>query len=603
LNKQTTAAPNAPFLKPLRLLAREDHPRFYLCLFLGVAGGFAELVGVAAIYPFIALLSRPELAHAWPALGAARAVLGLDGDRPFLLAFGAFSLVVFLLSTAFMLVRQVYTTRFAIRQTERISVRLLRSYLNRPYRRLLDGSSADHAKSVIGESTTVAYEYLLSWITVFCECFIIAALSSLVVYASPLSGLLTVAGTSAVAGAVLVYLRARVGEFGRQNAEANGRRFEYCLEALQSFKEIKAADAEAFFWRKFQRPASRYAETFTQTIVAQILPSPTIQATAVVTMIALAMIFIATGHPASEIVPLLSVFAAAGFRLMPSLSRLSVALALTRQHESIVENVASVLAEDPAEPAVDNREMEFRKTLALEDLRFSFVPGKPVLAGASFSIPRGAFVALAGGSGAGKTTLADVLMGLLEAQSGRVLVDGKPLTPADMPAWRRRIGYIPQSLFLFDDSIAANIAFAVPTDKIDRARVAEAAKQAQLEDLIASLPEGIDAEIGERGSKLSGGQRQRLGIARALYRDPDLLIMDESTSALDGITEGEILATLKNLKGRKTILVIAHRPTTVRDADSIVLLKDGRVADAGRYEDLAARDAHFAALMSHEGSR
>ncbi|MDE2290569.1 MAG: ABC transporter ATP-binding protein, partial [Elusimicrobia bacterium] len=335
----------------------------------------------------------------------------------------------------------------------------------------------------------------------------------------------------------------------------------------------------------------------------QILPSPTIQGAAVVAMISLAMIFIAGGRPAAEIVPLLAVFAAAGFRLMPSLSRLSVALSLTRQHESVVEGVLAVLAEDPAAPAAEGAEVGFRSAIELDDLRFSYVPGVPVLDGVSLRVAHGSFVALAGGSGAGKTTLVDVLMGLLEPQSGRVVVDGKQVTPEAMPAWRRRIGYIPQTLFLFDDTIAANIAFATDPAKVDRERVAECARLAQLESLVAGSPQGLETKIGERGSRLSGGQRQRLGIARALYRDPDLLVMDESTSALDGITEAEILETLKSLRGRKTILVIAHRAATVREADVVVLLKGGRVAAVGSYDDLAAKDAHFAALMSHETLR
>lgn len=591
-----------PALKPLRLIAREDRLRFYLGLALGVVGGLAELIGVAAIYPFIALISRPELASSRPVLAAARAALRLNDDRSFLLAFGVFCLVVFLISTVFLIARQVYTARFALRQTARISVRLLRSYLNRPYLRFLNDNCADLAKNVIGQSNSVANEYLLSWMTVFSEGFIIVALIGLVVCVSRLSGLLIVAVLSGATAVLLLALRGRVRALGRANDEANGRRFTFCLEALQSFKEIKAADAESFFWNKFERPATDYADTYARSYISQILPSPTIQGAAVVTMITLALYLVAAGRPSTEIVPMLSIYAAAGFRLMPSLSRLSVSLSVMRQHESIVESVIAVLAEEEPAPAAEpSRAVEFRSMLELRDLHFSYTPGRQVLDGASLKIPHGAFVALAGGSGAGKTTLADVLMGLLEPESGQILADGVVLERRDMPAWRRRIGYIPQSLFLSDDSIAANIAFATPPDNIDRARVAEAAKLAQLGDLIASLPEGLDARIGERGSRLSGGQRQRLGIARALYRDPHLLVMDESTSALDGITEAEILATLKKLRGNKTILVIAHRPTTIRDADAVVLLKDGRTVDAGRYAELLTRDPYFAALMSHPG--
>ena len=586
----------------LRLIAREDRSDFAIGLALGAVGGFVELAGVAGIYPFLALLSRPELVHANKHLIHIRALTGLTDDRSFLLAFGAACLVIHLLSAAFMMLRQAYLARFALRQIARISTRLLRSYLNHPYPFFLDHNSGELAKNVVAQSDAFANGILLSAMTVFSEMFVIVALTGLIVWVNPAAGIAMAALLGGISGLVLLVIRGKVHKLGQICDEANGRRFTFCLETLQSAKEIKAAGAEDFFWRKFEQPAIVLAEAFSRVSIAQLIPSPLIQSTAFAALMGLALYMVAAGRSSAEIVPLLSVYAAAGYRLMPSLSRLSISLAQMRPHKTTFENVAKVLSEDNrAAVSGPVQRIPLQSELELRGIRFSYAAPRgerPVLDGVGLTLPRGGFVALAGGSGAGKTTLADIILGLLTPQEGQLLVDGRPLPAADMPAWRQSIGYIPQSLFLCDDTIAANIAFGVAPDRIDMERVHEAARLASLDELVPSLPQGYLTPIGERGSRLSGGQRQRLGIARALYRDPDLLILDESTSSLDGITEAEVLSTIKRLRGIKTILIIAHRSTTIRGCESVVLLRAGRVAATGRYEDLIAHDPHFAALMS-----
>ncbi|MBI4370789.1 MAG: ABC transporter ATP-binding protein [Elusimicrobia bacterium] len=587
-----------------RHVVGEDRGGFLLGLGLGAAGGFIELVGAAGIYPFLALLSRPDFAREHPILLALRTRFGLVEDKSFLLAFGALCLAAFLVSTAFLIARQAYMTRYAMGLTARVSTRLLANYLRRPYAFFLDRHSAELAKNVVAQADATASGTLLPWMALFSESFIIAALAGLVLWMDPAAGAIVILGLGGLTGLILLSLRGRVQRLGREADQANGRRFAYCLEALQSVKEIKAADAEDAFWRKFELPAAAFSSAFAEANVAQVLPSPLIQSAAVCAMLGLAMYLAAKGRPPAEIVPLLSVYAAAGYRLMPSLSRASVAFAQMRQFHSQFVEATDVLASAAAPPAPSPRParaLQFRSRLEFQNVGFAY-PGprgaRRALDGVSLTIPHGAFAALAGGSGAGKTTLADILLGLLGPQEGRLLVDGRTLNPEDLPAWRRRIGYIPQSVFISDDTVAANVAFGVAESAIDEGRAREALRLARLDEFVASLPNGLLTRVGERGALLSGGQRQRLGIARALYRDPDLLVMDESTSALDGITEGELLDSLAALRGSKTLLVIAHRPTTIRRADKIMLLKAGRLAAEGSYDDLSRRDPHFAALMS-----
>lgn len=587
--------------RSLLLLVAGDRRGFVLGLLLGVIGGFVELAGVAGLYPFLAVLSHPDLAHTNRWLILLRSLLGINDDRLFLIAFGAICLAVFLSASLFLFLRQAYITRYALRQTARLAARLLRSYLRKPYAYFLDQHSAEISKNVIGQSDAVANGVLLSWMVAFSEFFVLVSLAGLILWADPLAGLATVVVLGVLIGTIHFTLRRRLHELGQRLDQTNGRRFTYCLEALQAIKEIKAANAEEFFENQFAQPASEFAAVYARTNTFQLLPSFLIQGTAVSAIIGLALGLLAAGRSPADILPILSLYAMAGYRLMPSLSRLTSSLAQVRQNRAVFDNVIAVL-EEPVPPSISASSFRFKHSLVVRDAVFSYPGrggGRRVLDGLHLELKRGSFVALAGASGAGKTTLADVLLGLLKLDAGDLVLDGAPLSAADMSTWRRSVGYIPQSLFLSDASIAANVAFGVPRDRIDTERVREALRLARLDQFIDSLPGGVTASIGERGSRLSGGQRQRLGIARALYHDPDLLILDESTSALDGATEAEILSALRGLTGQKTILAIAHRPATLRSADEIVLLQDGAVTDRGTYDDLIARSPQFANLMAY----
>lgn len=590
-----------PPSRSLLLLIAGDRRGFVLGLLLGVVGGFVELAGVAGLYPFLAVLSQPELAHTNRWLLLLRSLLGISDDRLFLIAFGALCLAVFLAASLFLFLRQAYITRYALRQTARLATQLLRSYLRKPYAFFLDQHSAEISKNVIGQSDAVANGVLLSWMVAFSEFFVLVALAGLILWMDPWAGLATVVVLGALVATIHLTLRRRLHDLGQRLDQTNGRRFTYCLEALQAIKEIKAANAEEFFETQFTQPASEFAAVYARTNMFQLLPSFLIQASAVTAIIGLALGLLAAGRSPAEILPILSLYAMAGYRLMPSLSRLTSSLAQVRQSRAVFDNVTSVL-EEPAPPQPSASAFRLKKSLLVRDAVFSYpgrAGGRRVLDCLSLELQRGSFVALAGASGAGKTTIADVLLGLLELDAGEIILDGTPLSAADMPTWRRSVGYIPQSLFLSDSSISANVAFGVPQDKIDPGRVREALRLARLDEFIDSIPGGVNASIGERGARLSGGQRQRLGIARALYHDPDLLILDESTSALDGATEAEILTSLRGLTGQKTILAIAHRPATLRNADAIVLLQNGGVADVGTYQDLIVRSPQFANLMAH----
>jgi ATP-binding cassette subfamily C protein len=300
-----------------------------------------------------------------------------------------------------------------------------------------------------------------------------------------------------------------------------------------------------------------------------------------------------------QLAPVLSVFALAAFRLIPSINKIVGCAAQIKAAAAAVDDVAGELGRSAlrAASAPPSAKFEFRDRLVIERLGYHYPGGKiAALSGVELTIRRGESVALVGPSGAGKTTLADVILGVLEPTSGRILVDGRDVLP-DRRGWQAKIGYVPQSIYLTDDTLRRNIALGLPDALIGEAALAAAVRLAHLDGVIAQLPDGLDSMVGEHGVRLSGGQRQRVGIARALYHRPEVLVLDEATSALDNVLEREVGRAIATLGGQITMIVIAHRLSTARQCDRVILMKDGRVEDAGPFQELVARSADMRRLV------
>ena len=318
-------------------------------------------------------------------------------------------------------------------------------------------------------------------------------------------------------------------------------------------------------------------------------------------MVAIAAILLTRGEDLQSTLLLLGMFALAAVRLIPSTSRLSGALAQLRYRYASTEVIYQellTLREHPSDPLTGSAEeqvspLPFRRAVVIEHLSYSYpAMPHPAIDDVSLEIPKGHWVAFIGPTGAGKTTLADLILGLLVPSSGSIVVDGCNLQD-NVAGWQRNIGYVPQTVYLIDDSIRRNVAFGVPEEEIDDERVRQVLREAQADHIVRSLPGELDAIIGERGGRLSGGERQRLGIARALYRDPEVLVIDEATANLDPGTEAAIVEVISGLRGKKTIIVIAHRLAIVRNCDCIYMLTQGCLRNSGRYSDLLAREPAF----------
>jgi ATP-binding cassette subfamily C protein len=393
----------------------------------------------------------------------------------------------------------------------------------------------------------------------------------------------------------------RLGASGRIAEESFALMIQWAEQAIRGVKETMITGRRSFFIDQHSYQVQRFTESMRSLTFLTGLPRLVMDTLAVGAMVAIAMVLLRSGEDLRSILLLLGMFALAAVRLVPSTSRISSSLAQVRYRYASTEVIYQellALKQRPSDPLPGSADehaspVPFRRALVIEDLSYSYPETRqPAITGVSLEIPQGHWVAFIGRTGAGKTTLVDLILGLLLPSAGRILVDGRDLRD-NLASWQRNIGYVPQTVYLLDDSVRRNVAFGVPEQEIDDERVWQTLRAAQVDHLIRSLPGELNAVVGEHGDRLSGGERQRLGIARALYRDPEVLVIDEATATLDPGTEAAIVEVIGGLRGRKTIIVITHRPAFVRNCDCIYVMGQGRLRNSGSYAELLARDPAF----------
>ena len=559
--------------------------------------GLFEAVGVASIMPFVAVLSNPEIVHKNEQLAMVYEFLGFESTDAFLLFLGAASFFLLVGSLAFKALTHWAIARYVHMRNSSLSRRLLRKYLDRPYAWFLNRHSSDLGKSVLAEVNNVVNKALTPFLQILANLVVVAFLLILVFLVEPLVAL---AVATVLGGAyVLIYwvLRQYLARIGADRLRANRQRYQIAQEALGGIKDVKVLGLEEGYARAFRNPAHRYAARQAVAEIIGELPQFFLRALAFGGMIVILLVLLARGEGnLAAVLPVVALYALAGMRLQGALQKVYKSFTKLRFGYPVLERLHGDFMECPSNVQEQGRgrgedipRVPLKECLALNDVHFTY-PGadQAALHGLSIDIPACTTVGIVGSTGAGKTTAVDVILGLLEPQSGELRVDGQPITDATrIRAWQKNIGYVPQHIFLTDDTVAANIAFGEAPKRIDPAAVERAARVAELHDFVINeLPDGYDTFVGERGVRLSGGQRQRIGIARALYHDPDVLVLDEATSALDNVTEKSVMDAVHNLGHRKTIILIAHRLSTVRECDRIFLLQHGSLSAAGTYHEL-----------------
>ncbi len=591
----------------LDLLTPREKRRGLLVLAMVLLMALIETAGVASVMPFLAVLANPEVVETNPYLSGLYEAFGFQSTQAFLTMLGVASFIIVVFGALFRLATHYALQRWANMRRHSVSHRLLAGYLRQPYEFFLNRNSADLSKSILSEVEELTKNVFQPGIQLIAYTTSALVLAALLLLVDPWIAL-AVAGV--VGGAyLLIYLGVRgiLGRIGRDRADANRDRFTAASEVLGGIKDIKVLGREEAYLARFRGPSARFSKHQATNAVLSIAPKYLIEAVGFGGILALAVILTATQPDLSAALPILGLYAFAGYRLLPAAQQVFAAMSKLRFGWGAVEVVhKDLLLTVPARTATGSTTPApgrgFGRVQVTDEIRFERVsytyPGAelPTLKEIDIAIPRNSSLGIVGSTGAGKTTFVDVLLGLLTPTSGDVLVDGRSIQDLGVRRWQKAIGYVPQHIFLTDATIAENIALGVASGKIDHEQVTDAARIAQIDAFVESLPDGYATVVGERGVRLSGGQRQRIGIARALYHDPDVLVFDEATSALDGRTEAAAMEAISALRNEKSVILIAHRIGTVRDCDRIMVIEKGREVASGSYAGLMKGSRAFQKL-------
>ncbi len=564
-----------------------------------------EMFGVASIFPFIAVLSKPEIVESNPMLAWVYEFMGFSSVNRFLFFLGVVFFVFVLASIAMKALYTYAQAMFSELVGFSLSQRLVTGYLRQPYEWFLNQHSGDLGKTVLSEVESVINGALRPVMEVFARGLIVVSLTVLLIYVDPWMALGAGGFLGAAYGLIYSLMRKKLRSIGQKQVQANKDRFTAISETFGGIKDIKVAGLEGNAAFRFRGPARRFARSRAQSVILSTLPPMALEALVMGGFVLVMLYFMRDAGKMEETLPTLALYGFAVFRLKPAMQTLFsrfVTLrfsgpALDNLHNSLVNLQAEHggnLSRTLAEP------LGLKREIVLDQVSYSYPNAeRNAVHHVNLTVPVFQSIGLVGATGSGKTTLVDILLGLLKPASGTIRVDDIPITVENVRNWQRSIGYVPQQIYLADTTVAANIAFGLDPKDINRALVEQAARIANLHDFVTQeMPNGYDTVIGERGVRLSGGQRQRIGIARALYHDPDVLILDEATSALDNLTEKAVMDAVNTLSHKKTIILIAHRLTTVQNCDCIYMLEKGKIVHSGTYDQLFEKCEDFRRLAS-----
>ena len=565
--------------KIFELLNRQERMQAFGLLGLTIVMAFLELVGIASILPFIAVLSEPETIHENRWLKLAFETLGFSSDRSFLIFLGVIVLTLLVLNNTIKGITRWMTLRFTMMRGHNLSIRMLSQYLHQHYSFFLHRNSSDLKKSVLGEVQGLVVNIMLPFMDVIARLLVTVSIIILLVFVDPVLALTTAFVLGGIYAVIYIAIRKWLFEIGQERFSAMGRKTKLVTEALMGIKNLKLTGHEDTYVDLFKEPSLSFAKTTALSSIASEMPRYVLEVIAFGGILLIVLYQIIKSENLNDALPVITLYALAGYRLMPNLQAAFSSIAKMRFNGAVLERLTKELRDTKipqiVQEGMDLPPLNFKDTIELKNVFFRFESTNNELFKAfNFTIKSHSRIGIVGKTGSGKTTLVDMILGLLAPTSGDVLVDGVALTAGNRRAWQKNAAYVTQHIYLSDDTIRNNIAFGLSTDLINNEQVVIAAKMAKLHDFIISLPEGYDTIIGENGVRLSGGQRQRLGIARALYLDRPVLVLDEATSALDFETEKEVMEAINNIGRQKTIIMIAHRLSSLENVDLIIDLND-----------------------------
>lgn len=600
---------NKVFYALTSILDERERKQALYVLILTIIVAFIEVLGVASIMPFMAVITNPDIIKTNFFLAFLYNSLSFSSTEDYIFFIGVCVLVFLVGSTllkAFVVWAQVH---FASMRNYSISTRIVSGYLQQPYSWFLVRNSSNLASSILEEVSRVVHGSLYPLMRLISNGLIAVLLLALLIYVDPVLAIGTMFVLGISYAAILKFAGKRLASQGLILSESQRYRLKAVNEAFGGIKDVKISGLEECFIEKYRKPAKKLALS---NILAKLwaeMPSFAMQALVFGGMMIIMLYLVKTRDGFNEVAPVITLYALGAYKLMPALQEIFKQLVEIKYHRPALDAICKDIEmidslEKIKVKGGDTTILGIREFVELKNLTFSYPESDNVsLVIDSLKIKKNHTVGFVGGSGAGKTTAVDLILGLLNPDNGGVFVDNQEISKSNLRSWQRNIGYVPQQIFLSDDTLAANIAFGLPHDEIDYAAVEKAARVANLHDFIISeLSEGYNTNIGERGVRLSGGQRQRIGIARAAYHDPDVLILDEATSALDNVTEKIIMEAVRKLGHKKTIIIVAHRLSTVRDSDELFLFEKGKIIASGSYNELIDSNSNFKEMALIQGS-
>ena len=568
------------------IFSKRDKYKIALLLCIMVAGSFLELLGVAVFQPFVNIIMMPDSIQENPYLARIYQMFGCSTTESFLTVVALGIIVIYVVKNVYLWVEQNLIMKFTYGMQQKLSTRLLTTYLSEPYTFHLNKNIAELQRSM-QEDTGLFTQVLMHTLQLVAEVVVCIVLG---VYLFTVSNSITVVIVGLLILCVVLFTKITkrfTEQLGKEAQVYKGKLYQWVNQSLGGVKEVKVLNREEFFVSSYKKYYGLYIKGVRINRLLSITPKYMVEAVCMTGLLIAIIIKLNFGHGELEnFIPQLATFAVAAFRLLPSVGRINEhvnnILYAVPSVDLIYGDLKGIEDYQESKGEEEGKEWSFEHGITAKHITYAYpTTDTNVLEDANCVIPKGKTVAFIGSSGAGKTTMADIILGLLAPQRGKILVDDIDVFK-NLTMWHHQIGYIPQVIYLSDDTIRNNIAFGIHEDQIDEEAVRTALKKAQLAEFVDTLPDGLDTIVGDRGVRLSGGQRQRIGIARALYHDPEILVLDEATSALDNETETAVMEAIESLQGSKTMIIIAHRLTTIQNADIIYEVGDGKVTERSK---------------------
>ena len=589
-----------PFKRLYAILPDSSRRGLIWVVLISLVTALFETISVASILPFMALVMDPSVIDQYPSVKYLLSSIGAETRSAELITAGVLTISVLAIGNGVTATNLWMQTRYLALTKQALSSELFAGYMRLPYSFHTQRDAASLLRVVDGDVDSALGGFLFALLVVIGKGLSAIVLIALIVLVNPFVALGSVLMLGCAYLVVYKLIRARQSQLGIKKVNASTVLGRTATEGLAGLKELRILGREGTASDEYKRTIKVLTEANAANLVVTALPRYAIEIFAYAGIVVFTLLLVLKGE-ATEAMPSLALYALAGNRLVPAFQQLFAGAVAIKYHthavDSLDKDLKVVRDAHLMELSVDQTPVLFKNEIHLQDVGFKYpAANRNALTNINLTIPQNQSVGLVGRTGSGKTTLADILLGLYPANEGTITIDGVPLSQENERAWRQRVGYVPQNVFLTNATVAQNIALGIPSDLISHTEVLRAAKMAQAEEFIDQLPDGYETIVGERGVKLSGGQKQRLGIARALYHNPDVLVFDEATSALDGMTEDAVMQAVQSLSSERTMILIAHRLRTIQACDRIVMLEAGRVVADGKYDDLMATSEAFQKL-------